>query len=174
MPDDPELRIPPLPESEWDPSLSSIRSGLQPVLNVHRVMANHPELLEAWSPIRNHIATGGSLRPRHRELIILRVAHRAGSEYEWHHHVLRGRAVGLADHEIEALRGATPVGTSEDETSLLVATDELFDGLSLSDSTWGALRVGFSVEQILDVIVTVGVYVTLAMVIGATGMSIEP
>lgn len=174
MPDDPEPRIPPLPEAEWDPSLSSIRSGLQPVLNVHRMMANHPELLEAWSPLRNHIATGGSLLPRHRELIILRVAHRAGSEYEWYHHVLRGRVVGLADHEIEALCGSTPVGATADETSLLVATDELFDRRSFSDSTWESLRAGFSVEQILDVIVTVGVYVTLAMVIGATGVSIEP
>ena len=173
MPDDPVPRIPPLPESEWDPALSSIRSGLQPVLNVHRVMANHPQLLEAWSPLRDHIATGGSLLPRHRELIILRLAHRAGSEYEWHHHVLRGRAVGLSDHEIEAIRSSPPVRATADETSLLVATDELFDGLSLSGSTWDSLRAGFSVEQILDVIVTVGLYVTLAMMIGATGVSIE-
>ncbi len=172
MPDEP--RIPPLDESEWDDGLADIRAGLRPVLNVHRVLANHPELLEAWSPLRNHIATGGSLLPRHREVIILRLAHRAGSAYEWHHHVLRGRDAGLTDDEIEAIRGSTPVGPTAVETALLVATDELFDGLSVSDATWGSLRAGFSVEQILDVIVTVGVYVTLAMVIGATGVSIEP
>jgi alkylhydroperoxidase family enzyme len=169
-----EPRIPPLDESEWDSGLSDVQDGLGPVLNVHRVLANHPELLEAWAPLRTHISTGGSLSPRYREIVILRVAHRAGSAYEWHHHVLRGRAAGLADDEIEAIRGASPTGATENETALLVATDQLFDGRSIADSTWDTLSTEFSEQEILDLIITVGVYVTLAMVIGATGVLIEP
>lgn len=65
-------------------------------------------------------------------------------------------------------------GSTDDETALLAAADELFDGLSIGESTWDLLRAGFTTQQILDVIVTVGVYVTLAMVIGATGVPIEP
>ena len=174
MPDDREPRIPPLHEGEWDDVLANVGAGLGPVLNIHRVLAHHPELLTAWTPLRHHVATGGSLAPRHRELLILRVAHRAESDYEWHHHVLRGRAAGLTDDEIEAIRSSRPGGSTDDETALLAAADQLFDGLSIGESTWDLLRAGFTTQQILDIIVTVGVYVTLAMVIGATGVPIEP
>lgn len=173
MSDPREPRIPPLPEREWNDVLADSRTGLEPVLNIHRVLAHHPELLAAWAPLRHHIAAGGSLSPRYRELLILRVAHRADSDYEWHHHVMRGRAAGLADDEIEAMRAPSPVGRTEEETTLLVATDELFEGLSLSEPTWEALRAAFTTQQILDLIFTVGVYVTLGMVIGATGVPIE-
>ena len=173
MTNDGSSRLPPLPDGEWDPLLDGVRGELRTVLNVHRVMAHHPALLEAWTPLRNHIVTGGSLSGRHRELVILRVAHRAGSDYEWHHHEARAQEAGLTIDEIEAVRTPSPTGASGDETVLLMATDELFDGLTISDSTWGSLTAAFSVRAVLDLIVTVGVYVTLAMVIGATGLPIE-
>ena len=166
-------RLPPLPESEWDPRLDAVIGYLGPVLDIHRVLAHHPALLEAWAPLRRHVAQGGTLLPRHREIVVLRVAHRTGSRYEWHHHVARGRDAGLTDEEIEAIRRG-PAGTwAEPEVALVMATDELFDGLSLSGATWSALAGHFSVDQILDLIVTAGVYLTLAMVISATGLDIE-
>jgi alkylhydroperoxidase family enzyme len=169
-----EARIQPLPETEWNADLAGIRAGLRPVLNVHRVLANHPQLLEAWAPLRTHVSTGGSLSARNREMVILRVAHRAGSAYEWHHHVLRGREAGLADDEIEVIRDPSPAGATITETALLVATDELVDGLSIRDPTWDVLRTAFSDQEILDLIITVGVYLTLAMVIASARVPIEP
>ena len=59
------------------------------------------------------------------------------------------------------------------EAALLAATDELFDELSIGDQTWGLLNDAFIMEQILDLVVTVGVYLTLSMVIATTGVQIE-
>ena len=103
-------RLDPLPENRWHPQLDSVLEKLGTVLNVHRVMALHPDLLAAWTPLRQHIATAGSLDPRHRELVILRVAHQSGVAYEWHHHVGRALEAGLSADEIEAVRLETAAG----------------------------------------------------------------
>ena len=163
----------PLPEEQWDPRLDSVLGQLGTVLNVHRVMARHPDLMSAWTPLRQHIATGGSLEPRYRELVILRVAHRSGVAYEWHHHVARAGTAGLSDDEIEAVRLDAHEGWRTIEANLLAAVDQLLDDSSLGDQTRLALEASVGVEGVLDVIVTVGMYVTLAMLINTTRIEIE-
>jgi alkylhydroperoxidase family enzyme len=167
-------RLSPLDEANWAPALEATRTGFGAVLNVHRMMAHHPELLAAWTPLRQHIAAGGTLTPRHRELIILRVAALSGVAYEWHHHVARGSLAGIGPAEIEAVRIEKANDWPDDqEAALLAATDELFQGLAVGDDGWAALTRLFSVPQILDLIVTVGMYTTLAMFINTTGVQIE-
>ena len=166
-------RLGPLPVAEWDGRLAPILEGLDPALNVHRVLAHHPDLLAAWWPLRGHVALGGSLRPRHREIVILRVAHRAGSAYEWHHHVVRASREGVVPPEIEAIRRMPTEGWAADEATLLEATDELFDARSIAGPTWDDLLRTFSVEQVLDLVFTVGTYLTLSMLISAAGIRVE-
>jgi len=167
-------RLTPLDEASWPPALEATRTGFGTVLNVHRMMAHHPELLAAWTPLRQHIAAGGTLTPRHRELIILRVAALSGVAYEWHHHVARASLAGIGPAEIEAVRIEKATDWPDDqEAVLLAATDELFQRLAVGDDGWSALTRLFSVPQILDLIVTVGMYTTLAMFINTTGVQIE-
>jgi alkylhydroperoxidase family enzyme len=167
-------RLTPLDEAAWAPALETARSGFGTVLNVHRMMAHHPELLAAWTPLRQHITTGGTLSARHRELIILRVAALAGVAYEWHHHVARASLAGIGPTEVEAVRIAKATDwPDEQESALLAATDELFQGLAVGDAGWEALTRHFTVPQIFDLVVTVGMYTTLAMFINTTGVQIE-
>lgn len=163
----------PLPEEQWDASLWSVRDQLGTVLNVHRVMALHPELMTAWAPLRRHVATAGSFDPRLRELAILRVATRVGVEYEWHHHVARGLAAGLTNDEINAVRSNELGGLHPDEALLVAAVDELLDDLELTDATLHSLEPSIGAEGVLDIVVTVGVYVTLAMLIKTAGVEVE-
>ncbi|MDR9451218.1 MAG: carboxymuconolactone decarboxylase family protein [Acidimicrobiia bacterium] len=173
MSSDRSPRLNPLPEAEWAAQADSVRGLLGEVLNVHRVMAHHPELLAAWAPLRQHVAAGSSLSPRFRELAILRVAHRMGVSYEWYHHVRRALVAEMTAEEIEAIRLAPDHRWQEAESVLLTAVDELHDHLNVTDSTWAALARLFTTDQILDLLVTVGTYTTLAMVINATGVEIE-
>jgi alkylhydroperoxidase family enzyme len=167
-------RITPLDEADWAASLESTWTGFGAVLNVHRMMAHHPELLAAWTPLRQHITTGGTLSDRHRELIILRVAALAGVAYEWHHHVARASLAGIGPAEIEAVRiDKATDWPDEQEAALLTATDELFQGLAVGDAGWEALTRHFTIPQIFDLVVTVGMYTTLAMFINTTGVQIE-
>ncbi len=166
-------RLPALPEERWSSRLEPVRRQLGTVLNVHRVIAHNAPLLEAWGPLRRHLAIEGSLEPRHRELVILRVADRLGVAYEWHHHVARARAAGVGDEDIEAVRVGPGAGWPHHERALLTAVDELLEDVRIGDETWNTLAEHLSTEQLLDLIFTVGIYNMLSMLINSAGIEIE-
>ena len=111
----------PLPPSNWDESLQSILDDMSGrPLNVHGLMANHPQLLKSWWKFRNYSIAGGDLRQRECELVILRVSARMKVWYEWASHVVRGQASGLSMQEIERVReGPAAAGWNERDSALL-------------------------------------------------------
>src|SRR5436190_23742181 len=67
------------------------------VLNIFATLARHPKLLKRWLVFGTHVLGKSTLTPRERELLILRIGWRCGSDYEWGQHVVIGRAAGLTD-----------------------------------------------------------------------------
>ena len=153
----------PLPSDDWDESLRHVIADMngRPI-NVHKLMANHPALLNAWWDIRNYTIAGGDLGQRHAELLILCVALHMKNWYEWGSHVQRGLAAGLTMDEIERVKaGPEDPGWQPDERLLIQAVDELVHDRAVTEATLDALREHFTDRQILDAIVTQGAYVTL-------------
>ena len=167
--------VPLVSDEQWPAEVAHLRQGFAGALNVYRVMAHHPRLLAAWEALRNHIVLGSTLSPRHLEIVILRIGHHWSSEYEWKHHVVRGRAAGLSDTEIEQAR-AQPVTwpAHETEAMLLAAVDELLDHGRLTAVTDAALRSRIGLQGVLDLMATVGMYTTLALVTNTFDPPIEP
>jgi 4-carboxymuconolactone decarboxylase len=164
----------PLPPDDWDPSLDAIRADLGTPLNIHNVFARHPDLLRAWMPFRNHVVRTSSLTGRQRELLILRNAHNTGARYEWDHHVVRGRAAGLTDDEIARVKsGPAAADWTDEEALLLTAADAMRAGQRFSPETWQALCQRFDDRQILDIIVTVGMYMLLSTVVNTGQVPME-
>jgi len=164
----------PLKPDNWPDELNEIRSCLGSPLNIHGMMAHHPELLQAWMPLRNHIVANSSLSGRQRELIILRTAHNCEADYEWQHHVERGMVAGLKTDEINRVAaGADAPGWKADEAALLNAADDCHRNSKLSHNTIEQLQAHFSTRQQLDIIVTVGMYKTLAVIIKSWNVQME-
>jgi len=164
----------PLQPDDWPDELKGIRSFLGNPLNIQNMMAHHPALLKAWMPFRNHVVGNSTLSARQRELLILRTAHNCREDYEWQHHVERGLAAGLTRMEIERVReGATAAGWQADEAALLTAADSCHDGLCIEGQSLEKLRRHFSPQQQLDILVTVGMYITLAMIIKTYDVPME-
>jgi len=156
----------PLPPEQWPPELEDIRQGLGKPLNIHNIMAHHAAFTRAWIPYRNHIVANSTLEPRHRELLILRTADNCDSDYEWEHHVVRGRKAGLSDEEIQRVKdGPEATRWSPADRLLLQAADECHCNSEISDETLQELRLHFDEQQQLDIIATVGMYMTLATII---------
>ena len=167
-------RLLPLRPVKWPQELHEIRRDLGEPLNIHSIMAHHPDLLRAWMPFRDHVVKNNSLEPRHQELIILRTAINTGTQYEWEHHVIRGRAAGLSDDEIERVRqGASASQWSAAERTLMMAADDVFAHSEISDSTCDAMERHFDSRQQLDLLVTVGMYITLASIIKTFNLPME-
>ena len=60
----------PVNVEQWPPELSAIAADMNgKPINVHRLMANNPALLNAWWTFRNHAVSGGALGTRKAELV---------------------------------------------------------------------------------------------------------
>ena len=172
-------RIEPLPEAEWS---EEQRKLIQPmkdrwgfVFNVLQTMIRNMPLFLAWSPLGTHLMDTSALSPRHRELLILRVAWRTRSEYEWGQHVVMSQSVGLSPEDFERIKsGPDAEGWEVFDATLLRATDELLDDTMLSDEVWSALANRLSDEQMTDLIFTVGHYKMLAMALNSLGVQRDP
>lgn len=108
---------------------------------------------------------GSPLHVKHREIVILRTSYRCRTAYEWGIHVKAfSKYAGLNPEQVsDTCRDAVTRERWEPlELTLLTATDELCESCDLTPDTWEALRDGFSVEQIFEILMLVGSYHTIA------------
>jgi alkylhydroperoxidase family enzyme len=85
--------------------------------------------------------------------------------------VLIARDAGMTDDEIRAARtGPDTPGLSELDRLLLKATDELHEDAHVSDATWNALGAHLSLQQLMDVVFTVGQYNLVSMALNSFGV----
>lgn len=167
-------RVEPLPVEQFDPEIRE-RLGQGPVLNIFRMLANHPKLLKRWLVFGNHVLAKSTLPARERELVILRVGWLCRAEYEWSQHVSIARGSGVSDAEIERVaQGPDAPGWSESERALLCAADELHADAFVSDATWRELARHFDTKQLMDLVFTVGQYQLVSMALNTLGVQLEP
>jgi alkylhydroperoxidase family enzyme len=182
-------RLPPIPREEWTPevldafavqsSQAPKRTGPPPAnsrkgSNVLGTFAHHPRLTAAYFAFSGYILYRSSMTPRDRELAILRVAARRNAEYEWAQHVHLGREAGVSDEEIErVLEGPEADGWSPLDVTLLTAVDELITDARISDATWSALSETYDVQQLMDLVFTIGAYELLAMAFNSFGLQLD-
>jgi alkylhydroperoxidase family enzyme len=174
-------RIPPIPPGEWsketsDALLAAYRPSnpRHPVpprdpespkgINAMGVLAHHPELTEAFNHLISHALYFTTITPRHRELLVLRVAHRRNARYEWGQHAYLAAKAGLTQDEIERVRtGNGTEGWDTLDAVLLAAADELVTDARISDDTYAVLSSQLDTQQLMDIVFTVGAYEVFAM-----------
>lgn len=168
-------KLTPRPLVDWDPSLAGISAEmLGRPLNVHALMAHHPQLLQAWWSFRNHVVSGGELGKRCGELVILRVALHMKSWYEWASHVERALACGLSAEELERVKqGAHAPEWAPAEALLLQAVDELVSDHAITGKTLQALSLHYSTRQVMDLIAIQGMYVILGGMINTWPLELD-
>jgi alkylhydroperoxidase family enzyme len=175
----PPPRITPIPPRQWSEEVRAGLSALQPpdakyelrraegapkALNALGTLAHHPQLAHAFHSFNGHILTTTTLTPRQRELLVLRVGHVRGAEYEWKQHVVVGRQAGLSDDEIACIAdGPDAERWAPIDAAMLRAVDELLADAMVSDETWAVLAASLDTQQLMDVVFTVGAYDVLAM-----------
>ncbi len=186
MTERPETRLAPVPAAQWDEHtravlLSHLRrpelylSGAPdapPMPVVLELFAHHLPLSETWLDFSDMLAGDDARVPAaHRELLILRVAWRSGSGYEWHQHRRMGAEAGLSKAQLAAVpEGAGAAIWSPLERTLLEAVDEFVDHSSVSDATWDALTTSFEPAQLLELLFVIGGYLCLAGVLNSIGL----
>jgi len=182
-----KARIAPLAASEWDDDARAAmrdaysEAGLArftgpdapPVPNVLGALLHHPALAGPFLTYNNVLLQKPTLEPRLRELMILRVAARAGCEYEWAQHVRMAARVGITPEEVEAVRSPKHDAWTGIEADALAATDQCIDGYCIDDETWARLARVLDERQLIELCFVVGTYAALAMIFNSLGIELD-
>jgi len=140
-----------------------------PPLNIFRLLANAQSAFVPFMRYGLALLRDTTVDPVVREQAILRVAALTpGAEYEWVQHEAIARAVGMTDEQIEACRS----GDSDD--LVLRFTEEVVRDATPSDATFEAMTERFSAQEIVELLLVIGQYMSLARVMATAQIDIDP
>ena len=142
-------------------------------LNVFATLAHHPRLLKRMNVFGGLFLAHSTLPVREREIVILRAAWRAGSEYEFGQHTLLGGQTGLTEPEIKALAGGEGRWAASDQL-LIEVTDEIHIQARLEVPTWDKLVTRYGAATAIEVIFLAGFYRMLACFLNTVEVELDP
>ena len=175
-------RIPPLPKDQWTEEARDVfafwgepnarEEGSK--TSILPVMGNHPGLGMAYNHWGKQLLMANTLPTRQLELLILRVAWRVQSAYEWHHHVGYGLNCGITLEEIAAIK-TYPHGHdwAESDAVVIEAVDALLDTHAIPDALWTRIEQQLDIRQRMDLVMTIGHYVMTSWALSAFGVPVE-
>ena len=143
--------------------------------NIFTTLARHRGLFRRWLWFAGALMPGGKLPRDESELVILRVAHNTGCDYEWGHHERLGRRAGLSAEEIARVRsGPAAPGWSERRALLLRAADAMHADGRVGDELWAGLARELDEVRLIELCMLIGHYEMLAMTLLSLGVAPDP
>jgi len=115
----------------------------------------------------------GSLEPEIRELVILRMATLRSCSYELMHHLPAAKIAGLSEMEISAITSAQPSGLDQKHSVMIQLVDDCSQLGKVSDPTFEKAAEFFSVAQIAEATLLVGLYEMLACFLKTMGVGLD-
>jgi alkylhydroperoxidase family enzyme len=132
-----------------------------------RLMAKHPPLFHRQMEMGN-VLFNGRISPREREIAVLRISWLAGAAFEGGVHVEIGTRAGLSADEIERItQGSSAKGWSSHDAAILRAVEELLADFAISDITWATLAASWDEQQLIELPMMIGQYLTTAFLLNS-------
>jgi alkylhydroperoxidase family enzyme len=182
--------LPPLPLEQWgDEARAALAAGFpakvveqllsarpeMPMPNVLGTLMRHPGLAGPFLAYNNVLLRASVLAPRLREIMVLRVAWRTGSRYEWAQHVRQAARNKISADEVMGIPDGTGfAGWTALERELLAATDQLLDHYQVDDETWAQLAKHLDEPQLIELLFVIGTYAGLAMAFNSLKLQLDP
>jgi AhpD family alkylhydroperoxidase len=142
---------------------------------IFTTLARHRGLFRRWLWFAGALMPGGTLPREEAELVILRVAHNTGCDYEWVQHERLAQRAGLSAEEVARVRdGAGAPGWSPRQVLLLRAADELHAERRIGDELWAALAREYDERGLIELCLLVGHYEMLAMTLRSLEVQPDP
>ncbi len=144
-------------------------------LNIFKIMAHAETNFRPLLRLATSILTQQKLDHALREIAILRVAKLSNADYEWIQHVPIAVAVGVGDAQIQALEAGQTEADCFDERERLVLrfTTEVVHQVGASEATFSDMTKRFSHREIVELILAIGFYMTMARLMESTGIDVD-
>ena len=164
-----------VPPAEFGPALKERLEELwgKPP-NLYRALANHPEVLAAWAEfskvLRHDTRTPRALR----ELVILRGAQAARSEYEWASHLPMARTAGVREAQIQALARWRDSAEFDAREKAALELCEAVTAGSVGDEVYARVSKHFDHAEYVEIALVAAFYAMVARMLDAMRVEIEP
>jgi alkylhydroperoxidase family enzyme len=125
--------------------------------NVGRGLLNSPSAAAGFYGGLNALLFHNKVAARSRELIILRIGWRTGSEYVFSNHIAYSRELGIPDEEILGVRDPQKCKAySKTDLAVLQLADELHENAEVTPSTWVVLKKAFAPDELVELLLIGG------------------
>ncbi len=152
----------------WGIARVAARSIRAPQMHLFTLLGQHKLLFLSFLPYSGMLLNWGKLAKRDKELVILRVGHLRGSEYELQQHRRLARSRGLDPAQQQKIfAGPTAQGLTERERALLIAVDEFITERDITDGTFARLARHLNRQQIIEFCALAGHYDAIAGTLAA-------
>lgn len=162
----------------WVLAKLAARTVRAPEMHLFTTLGQHRLLFLAWSIYSGRVLRG-RLPAIDTELVILRVAHVRGCEYELQHHRRMAAKQGL-DADLQAAIFAWPERLDHVEArltvrqqALLTATDEFVKDRTITDATWQQLAEHLDRRQLIEFCLLASQYDGLAATMAALDIPLD-
>jgi alkylhydroperoxidase family enzyme len=143
--------------------------------NAITTMLYSPDLAGAWLAFNGALLRGISLPPRLRELVVLRVAWRCRSEYEWRQHARMAPRYRISEDEVARIATDDCDGPwKAGEADVLAFVDQLLTHHCVDTATWERAAGQLDDAQLVELPFVVGAYATLAMAFNVFRIQLDP
>ena len=163
----------PTPEQAEVLAKAGTRPGNAP-LNIFGTMVHTRRVANRAVLLGGAFLGKGTIPERDREIVILRVGHRASAVYEFGQHVVIGKRVGLTDDEIVAIADDTSTHEWDDADRALIAlADDLCRDDCVGDATWAQLAERYDPEQLVELLMLAGYYRMISGFLNSAGVQLD-
>jgi alkylhydroperoxidase family enzyme len=138
-------------------------------------LMRYPELWRRLSALSALVqCTSAKLPARERQLAIMRAMWLCGAPYQWGEHLGRTKAAGFTDADIENIKtGSGAAGWSTLHGAILRAVEELHRDAFVSDTTWTTLAATFDDDQLIELIVLIGQFTSVAYLLNSLRLRLD-
>jgi 4-carboxymuconolactone decarboxylase len=163
-----------VPNAEFEPILKKRLEELwgKPV-NLYRALGNHPALAAAWTEFANAIRHDSKTPRDLRELMILRTAQIARSDYEWAHHLRMARKAGVPEQKIAAIAGWRASAAFDARERAALALTEAVMACNVTDEVHAEAKKHFSNAEFVELSLTAGFYAMVSRMLDAMRVELD-
>ena len=164
-----------VPAASFDPVLQKRLEELwgEPV-NLYRALGNHPSLTAAWTEFANAIRHDSRTPRALRELMILRTAQIARSEYEWAHHLRMARRAGVEEAKIASLADWRTAKNFDAKERAALSLTEAVLACNVTDEVHAEVKKHFSDADFVELSLTAGFYAMVSRMLDAMRVELDP
>jgi 4-carboxymuconolactone decarboxylase len=163
-----QLRIEDLNEQQRSLAEEIMKISSVGIGGPYNALLRSPVMAERMFKLLDYLRFHTSVPRKLNEFAILIVARQWTSQVEWYAHYPLAIKAGLSDAVAADLKeGKRPAGMQPDEAATYEFLIELSTKHEVSDATFNQLRSFLSEQQIVDLVMVSGTYVTVAMLLSA-------